>query len=251
MKLKGLFILKKLPKFLLFLVLSAVTVVGTSRAAPALTFDFLGGFGGLVSYSGGYSALSGYNLPVYGVLSVPPGFSSTTLIQGGSMAFTTGNYTGPTGSGEYAFSSGGSLTITGGISAFGIAPGSTLMQATFASSPTLDYLGWSAAWLSAGLSISYLNPTMLAGFGAPPLGTGTGALTQVELFLQPASLPFGPGVGFTATQAGAKVTSTVSALPEPASLLLLGSGLTVLGLIGLRRSSWRTHGKSAFHTLRD
>jgi hypothetical protein len=226
---------KKLRNFLFVIAISAVSVVATSRASLALTFDFIGGYGGSISYSGGATSLAGAGLPIYSVFGIPPGFSSMYSIAGGSMSFSTGAFSGLSPSGGYTFGTGGSLVITGGISTLGIGAGSTLMTASFSSSPTFKYLGWSAGALTAGLSVNYLNSDLLDAFGLSAGGAGVGALTQLDIFINPSLLPFGPGVGFTATQAGATVTSTL-ALPEPGTLLLFGSGLTVFGLIGIRRS---------------
>ena len=227
--------MKKLRSFLFVIALSAVSVVATSRCVLAYSIDFFGGPGGSISYGGGSSPLTGSGLPIFSVWGTPPGLSSMYSITGGAMGFSTGGYSGVSPLGGYMFGTGGSLNITGGISGLLIGGGSTLMEASFSSAPTFKYKGFGVWQLSAGLSISSVHESLLGAYGFPSGATGIGALYQLDVYLDPSYWPFGPEVPFTAYQGLAYVTSTL-ALPEPGTLLLLGSGLTVFGLIGIRGS---------------
>ena len=231
--------MKSLRKLTLLVALSAVCLAGITRSAFAapITIDFAGTSGGLISYLGGSTALVGSNLPIGSVVNTAPG--STPIIFTGLMNFTTGNFISGTSSsgGQFinTYGSGGTFSITGGISSLGIAAGSTLMTATFATNPSFLNLGvGNFGTLGSGLNVNYLNPTLLAALGgvANFTGTGVGALTQLQLGINPLTTPFAPGVGFTASQSSANIAAT---LPVPTSLLLLGSGLTLLGFFGMKK----------------
>lgn len=224
-------------RLIIWLIVLAIGL--TTRSAVALTIDFIGSSGGNISYLGGATFLTGTNLPIDSLFTIPPGGSSTISITGGLMNFTTGAYLGGINLGGGAFlstyGSGGGFGIIGGIPSLGIAAGTTLMTATFATNPTFQNLGVGGFGnVSGGLNVTSLNSALAASFGLPsgPIGSGTGAFSQLNLAINPVSLPFGPGIGFTASQSSANIVATIS---EPASLLLLGLGLLVIGFFGRQK----------------
>ena len=230
-------IVKKISRGLMMLALSAIALIATSRNVPALTIDFIGTSGGIVEYFGGASGLHGVNLPISSVFSIPPGFSSNVPIIGGLMNFTTGSFISSTNLGGGAFVNifGASIpgipfSIAGAIPTIGVASGTTLLAANFATNPTFLYLGaGNAGSFSANLFVTYVYPTLASYFGLTPM-VGSGFLTQLQMNL---FSPITPGAPLFGNQASANIVATIR---EPATLLLLGSGLTILGLVGMRRS---------------
>ncbi|HXG46601.1 MAG TPA: hypothetical protein VNO52_03180 [Methylomirabilota bacterium] len=232
-----------------FVTLVAVVLAVALGTAPSQAFviDFVGLSGGTVSYAGGTSPLIGTNLPISQVFGVPPGSSSITGVTGGDLDFATGPLLGSFDLSGDAFmnfyGSGGSLTLTGGVPAAGITPGSTLLQAAFAGPATLSYSGFGLASLVGSLSLLYVNPdlTEYFGFGSDPTYyLGPGSIAQAQLNISFPGGTVGPGLAFTGQQASVNLTATV---PQPAPLVFLGMGM--IGVAAWARVQRVRRGRSA------
>ena len=210
------------------LLLSSLTLLFSSPAlAVPIVFNL--GYGGTVSYAGGNSAFTTTNGAVTSV-----GNGLTTInIAGGDLDFTTGNYIGggSTATGfQNVYAGGGSVTIYGNVGSGSV----LLMQGGFANNSTFNCCtGSSPVYASSFgglLDISYVDANLAAAlnFNLPAAG---GSLAQVEIFF--GTSPTATGIAFSGTQGGGALS--VSEVPEPGSLLLLGSGLAGFAFWGRRK----------------
>jgi hypothetical protein len=207
------------------LLVSVVLLLIAPITASATTIDF-GFFGGAVNYAGGNNPLTITNsVPL--VFSTRPFTGSTMGIYDGDLDLITGNWL----SGTYNFNPGGSFTLIGDIPTLGVgSQGSPVTLATGSFSgigvvgPSLTPGLWS---FIASVNLNTLDPVLasLYGFPAPGLGTGLSNVNLDISFVQATGA--GPGIGFNGYASSGDLT--VSPVPEPGSLLFLGSGLLIMG----------------------
>lgn len=200
---------------------------GVPAMAVPIVFNL--GNSGTVSYGGGNSAFTTTNGSVTSVSSE----LATLSITGGDLDFATGNYIGggATATGfENDYAAGGLLTIHGDLGTGSV----LLLQGDFADTSTFICCSGNPVVYTSSfyglLDISYVDPTMAAALGFNPPAAG-GSLAQVEISF--GSSPSGTGVAFSGTQMGGALS--VSEVPEPGSLLLLGSGLAGFVIWGRKK----------------
>src|SRR5262249_31646362 len=127
----------------------------------------------------------------------------------------------------WEFSPGGSIAVTGGIPALGIAPGSVLLSGTFADTPSIRPLDLGDLKVEGAGFLNLVNPQLASYFGLP---TGTtayfGGLSAI-LTIRGDPGSSSASDGLTSSHL---VTSPVS---DPRTIALYG--LTLLGLTILGR----------------
>lgn len=184
--------------------------------------------GASISYAGGAAPLVGVNIEVDSVLGVqtPLNQGATLVCTGCTLTFTTGNFTGVTGTNVYNFGGGGSISLDGTIAAAGI-NSANIFTGSFNNAQVV--VSGSTFLVNIASFIDTKNRALLEYFGLP---VGELYAGNMNLSFTSATAVVAPGA-FTSNQVlSGDVTNTV---PEPASVLLLGSGLAGIGLWGMKR----------------
>jgi len=231
------------------LAVSAVLLLGAGRSyADTVTFNNLAlhpdgtvNIGNTVSLANGViEAVAKTPLPIAGgLISGSCGPSGNTNF--GCINFTTGAFVGPinaSAANDYLYAPGGTITVTGAVPTLGIPTVQTLFSSTFdgavvvsfddscVGQPSSQCTGTISGLLAPGL----LNAQLAAALGVNPATLGG---TDQSLFMAfsgnftpaPGFAPSGTATGNTNQLEVITPGAVVSAVPEPGSLVLLGTGL--------------------------
>ncbi len=219
----------------LVLVLAVIVTLGfATPPAHADGIDFTSSSGGgNISYNGTATGMAiGTKIPITDVaftgmpLNVVTGFtcgSGASTFACGRLAFTTGSFSSSTAT-SFTFNGGGSLTIMGSVTGGSAV---TLVSATFVGPVTVTQVSGKIWSLVGSLSVMSVDPSLAALFPSI-VAPASGALDSLVIKFKMV------GTGFIGTATSQDVF--ISAVPEPSSMLLLGSGFMAIGTFLRKRN---------------
>lgn len=203
----------------------------SAATTPTIYFDGATGGGGSVSYAGAGRALSGNNIRIdtlFG-LDTPSNDGGDLTCENCSLSFVSGPnvYETPL----WAFSPGGSFTVTGTVTDLGITESETLLSGSFNGPTFASKAGDSRIIVSGSVDVT-LNDALAAFYGTSTLGLAV--MTQIISLEEPVDLSTN---AFQGTSTATAVNSSFSVVPVPATLPLLLSALAGIAMIGRRPQS--------------
>lgn len=222
---------KMIATFLALLV--AIAVASPGFATPQLDFDVTPGGPGSISYAGGANPLVGTGIRPTTItgLGTPANNGMVLGCVSCSLSFTTGNLVSTTST-SWTFGGGGSLSLVGGTSGGLVLPAGTLLVRDDFTSATVSALGSGTFKVAIADFKDQKNERLAAFFGLPG-GFGPGAPLWDGSFNISFNAAGSPPGGFSSTSILSG--DIVNSIPEPTSMLLLGSGLVGLVAAGLKK----------------
>lgn len=216
-------------KPLIYMISVTALFVSASTNAAQIDFGVKSPTGGSISFAGGTASLIGTGIDVDDIvgLGTPLNSGGTPIVcDNCKLSFTTGSHTG-----SWNFGSGGSIQITGGVSAAGITDtSSVLLSGTFDNAVVINL----TSKIAAGAFLDTKHPDLLAYFGMPSGGYAGGLNLSFNMQQPPAPI-IGGAFNSSVVLTGDIVNAPV--VPIPAAVWLFVSGL--FGLVGMARRKAR------------
>lgn len=222
---------------------AAMAWAGSAAAMPFLDFGIFTPTSGSVSYATAGGALVGSGIQVDNIVGLGTSSNSGVAVTCVNcfLNFTTGAFVGSSSTAPWQFGPGGSLSIVGGVdfngdSVLDIPLGTTLMSGTFLGNPKV--LGDGGVKVATGGYQDLKDSALLSFFGLPTNEGYHGAF-NLQFWASGSS----PGT-FASSQvrSGDFINAPLSTpIPEPGTMLLLGSGLLAAGVAARRARAASLH----------